>query len=254
MMPPDPFALGNRRTTSSHTISLSHLSELLRFVPVDAPFDDYAYAVVEMNVLGRPTHAGRLRVLRHLRELYGLGHRVDFRLLRVLYDVDPGALPLLAGLLAVSQDEFLRASWPVLAGTHPGERVTSDAFATALAAAFDGQVAKATFAKAGRNIGASWTQTGHLVGQRLKIRGRASAPPAAVALALTLGYLAGSRGPRLLDTTWFEVLDVPTDERRAALDAVHRTGLIDVHAAGSVLEIDPTALLVRAGVLEGSGA
>ena len=238
--------VARRRTTSSHTISVPLLTDLLRFVPAGAASGEYARAVVELNILGRPTHTGRVRVLRHLRELYGLDDGIAFRLLRVLHDVAPDSLPMLAGLLAVGQDEFLRASWPVVARAGEGERVEPAALADAITDEFGAQVSAATYAKAGRNVAASWAQTGHLVGVRAKTRARAEAGPAAVALAVVLGHLEGARGPGLLQTTWFALLDVPEVDRREALDTAHRAGLVDVRSAGSVLEIDPTSLLARA--------
>ena len=248
MTPPDQLELGHRRTTSSHTISLPYLSDLLRFVPSRSSYNEYAHAIVELNILGRPTHTGRVRVLRHLRELYGLGDEPAFRLLRELYADAPDELPLLAGLLAVTQDEFLRASWQAVARAGEGARVSSADLADAIAAQFGGDVADATYAKAGRNVAASWTQTGHLVGVRAKRRTRAAAGAAATACAVGLGYLAGRRGAGLLDTPWFALLDLPDEQRRDSLDDAHRAGLIDVRAAGSVLEIDASPLLTRAGV------
>ena len=79
------FALGSLRTTASHTIGVPHLVELLRAVPADAPHEGYREAVVEDNVLGRPTQAGRQRSFRHLRELYFLDpSRREFAALRRL--------------------------------------------------------------------------------------------------------------------------------------------------------------------------
>jgi hypothetical protein len=250
MTPPAArLKLGHRRTTSSHTISVPYLSDLLRFVPIDAPHDEYAHAVVELNVLGRPTHTGRVRVLRHLRELYGLSDDAPFRLLRVLHDLTPNELPLLAGMLAVTQDEFLRASWPAVVRAEQGVRVFAADLGDAIAEESGRKVAPATYARAGRNVAASWAQTGHLSGARVKTRTRPDAGPGAVTLAVALGYLAGRRGVGLLETVWFALLDVPGDERREALDAAHRAGLIDVHAAGSVLDIDPWPVLSSAGAL-----
>ncbi|MBX7133241.1 MAG: hypothetical protein K1X67_11245, partial [Fimbriimonadaceae bacterium] len=53
------FTLGSLRTTASHTIGIPHLIELLRIVPADADHERYREAVVEENVLGRPTLTGR---------------------------------------------------------------------------------------------------------------------------------------------------------------------------------------------------
>lgn len=246
MTPPAASILGHGRTTSSHTISVPHLSELLRYIPAESPYGAYAHAVVEQNILGRPTHVGRIRVLRHLRELYGLGGEGAFPILRLLHGMYPESLPVLAGLVAATRDEFFRASWPVVARASGGERVSTDLFAHAIADQFTGQVSASTYAKAGRNVSASWVQTTHLTGSRVKVRVRATAGPAPVALAVALGYLEGRRGPGLLETTWFAMLDVPPDGLRAALVEAHRAGLIDLHEAGTVLEIDPSAVLKQA--------
>lgn len=84
------FTLGTLRTTASHTIGIPHLVELLREVPSDAPAEQYREAVVEGNVLARPTLAGRQRSFRHLRELYFLNPgRAEFTALRYFWDIDP---------------------------------------------------------------------------------------------------------------------------------------------------------------------
>lgn len=86
------LVLGSLRTTASHTIGVPHLAELMRAVSADAPLEQYRDAVVEQNTLGRPSHAGRLRSFRHLRELYFLDPaRPEFAALRRLWDVDAAA-------------------------------------------------------------------------------------------------------------------------------------------------------------------
>src|SRR5687768_1280771 len=95
------FEMGSLRTTASHTIGVPHLVELLRFMPLDATRERYHEAVVDGNLLGRPTQAGRQRSFRHLRELYFLDpSRREFAALRRLWDVDPDAQALIAGILA----------------------------------------------------------------------------------------------------------------------------------------------------------
>src|SRR5215471_19052968 len=91
------LALGSLHTTASHTIGVPHLVQLLRVVPSDAAYQRYWEAVVDDNVLGRPTQAGRQRTFRHLRELYFLDPaQREYAALRRLWDVDPEARPLLA--------------------------------------------------------------------------------------------------------------------------------------------------------------
>ena len=176
------FALASLRTTASHTTSIPHLTELLAAVPRDAGSEQYRAAVVEENVLGRPTRAGRLRSLRHLRELYLLdGAASAFSALRYLWDLDPSARPLLAGVLAFTRDAFLRSSFRAVAAAAPGDVVSSADLSAAVAVDHRDGLSDDTLGKVGRNTGACWTQTGHLTGRAKKTRTRVAARPAAVA-------------------------------------------------------------------------
>ena len=167
------FVLGSLHTTASHTIGVPHLVELLRVVPSDAPHERYREAVVDDNVLGRPTQAGRQRTFRHLRELYFLDPaQREYAALRRLWDVDPEARPLLAGILAFTRDGILRASFSAIKEAPVGTIVSSADLTKAVAAVYGGGLSNATLGKTGRNTGACWTQTGHLVGRSKKIRHR----------------------------------------------------------------------------------
>jgi hypothetical protein len=233
------FALGSLRTTASHTIGIPHLIELLRAVPADATHDRYREAVVDENILGRPTQAGRQRSFRHLRELYFLDpSRPEFAALRRLWDVDPAAQPLIAGILAFARDGILRASYPVIQETPPGGIVTSDDLTKAVTAVYGVDLSESTLGKTGRNTGACWTQTGHLAGRTKKVRQAVEAFPSAVAYAAYLGHLAGNRGVGVLDTPWAAPLDLPAGTALDALRRAHTQGLIDLLVAGNVVDVN----------------
>ncbi|MFF8513967.1 hypothetical protein ACF05B_01600 [Cellulosimicrobium funkei] len=226
------------RTVASHTIGVPHLVELLREVPVGASAERYRDAVVEENVLGRPTHAGRLRTYRHLRELYLLDpDNVRFAALRRLWDQDVDAQPLLAGTLAFTRDELLRASWPAVARATAGSVVTSEDLTHVVAERYAGALSSSTLGKVGRNTGACWTQTGHLVGRARKVRAAVEARPAAVAFAAYLGHLDGGRALGVLDNPWSALLDLPGAGRLDALRRAHDAGLLDLQVAGQVVEV-----------------
>lgn len=232
------FALGSLRTTASHTIGVPHLVELLRAVPADAPHDAYRSAVIEDNVLGRLTQAGRKRSFRHLRELYVLDpSRLEFAALRRFWDVDSGAQPLIAGILAFTRDGILRASFSAIQQTPPGGIVTSDDLTRAVTAVYGADLSESTLGKTGRNTGACWTQTGHLAGRTKKVRQSIEAFPAAVAYAVYLGQLAGKRGPGVLDTPWAGLLDLAVGAGLDALRRAHIQGLLDVLVAGNVVDV-----------------
>jgi hypothetical protein len=232
------FALGSLRTTASHTIGIPHLADLLQVVPADASHERYRAAVIDENVLGRPTQAGRQRSFRHLRELYFLDPaRREFAAMRRLWDVDADARPLLAGILAFTRDGILRASFSAVHGAAVGSIVTSADLTKAVAAVYSSTLSEATLGKTGRNTGACWTQTGHLAGRGKKVRQAVESRPAAVAFAAYLGYLAGSRGVGVLDTPWAVVLDLAPGAALDALRRAHTQGLVDLLVAGNVVDV-----------------
>lgn len=238
-----PFVLGSLRTTASHTIGIPHLVELLRIVPADAAHERYREAVVDDNVLGRPTHTGRQRSFRHLRELYFLDPpRREFSAMRQLWDVDPSAQPLLAGILAFTRDGILRASFQAVQQSPVGAIVTSSDLTKAVTAVYGAHLSEETLGKTGRNTGACWTQTGHLVGRVKKVRQIVQPFPAAVAFAAYLGHLSGNRGVSVLETPWAALLDLPPGAELDALRAAHTQGLIDLLVAGNVVDVSFTLL------------
>jgi hypothetical protein len=232
------LALGSLHTTASHTIAVPHLVEVLRAVPSDAPHERYREAVVDGNVLGRPTQAGRKRSFRHLRELYFLDPtRREYAAMRRLWDVDPEARPLLAGILAFTRDGILRASFSAVKEASVGAIVSSAELTKAVAVVYSGGLSDDTLGKTGRNTAACWTQTGHLVGRSKKIRHAVEAKPSAVAFAAYLSYLSGKRGVGVLDTPWAAVLDLAPDAALDALRSAHTQGLIDLLVAGNVVDV-----------------
>ena len=64
------FRFGERGTQSSRHIMLSELGELLDALPAGAGRLDYAAAIVDENVLGKPTLATRRATRQRLAELY----------------------------------------------------------------------------------------------------------------------------------------------------------------------------------------
>lgn len=236
--PGGEFALGSLRTTASHTIGVPHLVELLRAMPADATYETYRSAVVDDNLLGRPTQAGRERSFRHLRELYFLDPaRREFAALRRLWEIDTEAQALIAGILAFTREGILRASFTAIQQAPPGGIVTSDDLTKAVTAVYGVDLSESTLAKTGRNTGACWTQTGHLSGRTKKVRQSIEAFPAAVAYAAYLGHLAGKRGAGVLDTPWAAVLDLPVGAGVDALRRAHTQGLLDLLVAGNVVDV-----------------
>src|SRR5688572_24162081 len=81
------FRFGERGTHTSRTIMLQELTELVAAVSARADRTDYTSAIVDENILGKPTTATRRLTSQRLAELYGLDRRLAlFRVLRRLWD------------------------------------------------------------------------------------------------------------------------------------------------------------------------
>jgi len=234
---------GSSRTSTSQTIGIPLLAALLRSERGTPTAAGLSNAVLDENVLGRPTAEGRRRTYRQLRELYGLDpEQSEFRALLTLVRVAPDELPLLAGLLAFTADPVLRASFDAVRAARPGTVVTSTGLGAAVAEEFS-TYSPSTLAKIGRNTASSWTQTGHLVGRAPKHRAVVDPGPAAVAMAVLLGHLDGRRGVGLFDTPWTTVLDRSPERVRELAQRSSRLGYLSVRDGGGVVEVDVSPLL-----------
>jgi hypothetical protein len=157
--------------------------------------------------------------------------------LRRFWDIDPASRQLLAGLLAFTRDEVLRASFAAIADLPVGSSVTSADLTAAVAAQFGSEMSESTLGKTGRNTGACWTQTGHLAGRAKKVRTEVEARPAAIAYAAYLGHLAGGRGIGVLDNPWSKMLGLAPGRTLEALRDAHTEGLLDLLVAGNVVDV-----------------
>ena len=80
---------------------LAELTQVLDRVPVAAPMQSYLDAIVEDNVLGKPTHSTRQKTAKRLTELYALDPGCpSFRLLRFYWSDGAEGRPMLAFLSA----------------------------------------------------------------------------------------------------------------------------------------------------------
>lgn len=226
---------GGANTSGSMLLPL--LQTLLASVPQGGRFADYERQSIDYNVLGRTTYEGRRRSFRALREMYILDpSRVLFRALRDLWSEDVTGQPLLAGLVVLARDSSFRATANRVIEARPGEPLSSLDLADAILTAFP-SYSRASADKIGRNTGASWAQTGHLVGRTDKVRATVTATPAAVAYAAFLGHVQGLRGQFVLDSMWMDFLDLPPEGRSDAVREASTRGYLEYRVGGNVVEV-----------------
>jgi hypothetical protein len=223
---------------------LDELSVLLEKVRPSAKMDSYVSAIVEDNVLGKPTQTTRERTAKRLRELYCLDPSCTlFRLLRHFWASDQASRPMLAFLAAAARDPLLREITPFLLGIALGELVPPDLIAEHLDDKYPKRFQASTALATAQRLASSWTQAGYLTGRVKKRRSRPAVTPVVAAFAVVLGYLCGFRGKLLLDSTWTELLDRSPGGLTDLVAEASRQGWLTYKAAGSIAEVTFPGLL-----------
>ena len=233
------FRFGDRGTHTSRTMMLAELTDLLAGFPADATRSDYAEAIIDDNVLGKQTTATRRLTNQRLGELYGLQPALPlFRVLRYLWNIDPDGRPLMALLCALARDPLLRATAPVILDLPEGYDLVRGALLSAIREATGARLNESILDKVARNVGSSWTQSGHLSGRVRKVRQRVMPTVGPTAFALWLGALEGLAGEQLLECRWVGILDRSGDEMVELTLRAKQLGLIHARIGGGVIEID----------------
>ncbi|NML45920.1 hypothetical protein HHL11_19380 [Ramlibacter sp. G-1-2-2] len=210
------------------------LTVLLAEVHPDSARAAYAEAVVERNVLGKPTRKARELALRHLSTLYGLDPRVPlFRALRRLWALGEAGQPFLALLVALARDPLLRGTQDFILAKDPGAPVLRTDLETELAKAQPERFSAASLKSFAQNVNGTWTSAGFLQGRIRKVRSSPVLTPAVVALCLFLAHLEGLSGQRLFSSSWAKLLPGSSVEWEAlATTASHQGVLVFLNAAG----------------------
>ena len=211
---------------------------LLASRPVPATESTYRVAIVDQNLLGKPTASARRITFERLRELYGLDpNMLVFRALNDLWDADDSAQPMVALLCSTARDPILRAMTPFVLRLPIGATVTSQEFAEEANHQFPEKFVPSSRERLGRNVSSTWEKAGLLSGRRTKKRAKAQARPTSLAYALLLGDLCGKRGQALFNTLWANMLDAPIHELKELSVVASRQGWIEYRAAGDVVEV-----------------
>lgn len=225
-------------THLSRTIMLVDLHRLIAHVPASADALTYRAAVIDENVLLKPTASTRKISYQRLRDLYILDPDILlFQALRELWADDVEAQPLLAMLCALARDVLLRSSVEQIIALPVGESITPEQIARSVGAAFPDRYSDASLLSLGQHIASSWRQSGHLVGKLHKVRARANCRPADVVYALLLGYVQGSRGAALFHTLWARALDAPQHTLYEQAQVAAQRGWLEYRRAGDVVEV-----------------
>ena len=232
------FKLGKGGAHAARTMMLPELRRLLEVAKEESSRGDYRMAVVEQNVLDKPTLKARKLTFEHLSDLYGLDPEIClFRVLRRLWPADPKSQPVLALSLALARDAILRASAPPILDAKPGTQVTREQMAQRFSDWGKDRFSDSSVEAMAQRVNGTWTQAGYLTGHVRKVRSQPVITPANVTFALFLGYLEGRLARRLFTSDWVRVLDLPEERLIELTQAAAQRGLLVFRRTGSVMEV-----------------
>lgn len=232
------FRFGINGPHAARTMMLDDLRLLLEHTSPQATRADYTSAVVDANVLGKPTRKARELALRHLATLYALDPANPiFRALRRLWPLDEAAQPLLALAVALARDPLLRGTQPFILGQAVGASVPREAVEALLRATYPDRFSPASLKSFAQNVAGTWTAAGLLHGKARKTRAAIHPLPEAVTLLLFLGYLEGRTGQRLFSSDWMNLVGCSPDELEALANSASHRGLMVFMNAGGVKEV-----------------
>ncbi len=217
---------------------LDELRLLLSHTESHAAFGEYKTAILEDNVLGKPTRKARELTLRYMSALYGLDTANPiFRALRRLWLLNEAAQPMLALAAALARDPLLRATQDFILGQSIGASVSREAVERFLAQTYPDRFSPASLKSFAQNVAGTWTAAGLLSGHRNKTRSQPLAHPESVSMMLFLGYLEGRTGQRLFSSEWTRLLGSSPDDLEALANSASHRGLLVFMNAGGVKEV-----------------
>jgi len=220
---------------------------LVRAMPLTVTNDDLTKAIVEENVLEKPTLSSRKKSLHHLTQLYGMDPaKALFRVLWDLGHTDLDSLPQLCLVCAYARDPQLRHSFELVRTLRHGEGLERAAMEQHLENGFPGRFSSAMKKSMAQNVNTTWTFGGHLSGKAKKTRRLPEPRPISAAYAVFVGYLTGLRGERLLDSAFVSLVASNRSQLQVALSLASAKGLLSLKQAAGIVEFDFSNLLTPA--------
>jgi len=229
---------------SARSMMFLEMQALFRALPLAVTKDDFTKAIIEENVLQKPTFSSRKKSLRHLMELYGMDpSKALFRVLWNLGHADLDSLPLLCLVCAYARDPQLRQSFELVRTLRLGEVLERVTMEQHLENSFPGRFSSATKKSMAQNVNTTWTFGGHLAGKAKKTRRLPDPRPISAAYAMFVGYLTGLRGERLLDSAFAAIVASNRSQLQVALSLASAKGLLSLKQAAGIVEFDFSNLL-----------
>jgi hypothetical protein len=224
-----------------HLSKTMMLDELQKVLDLSGPPDGAAVedAILNRNILSKPTGTARKLVLSRLNTLYGIRTPLPLQTAMLkLWTQYAAGHPLLALLCTLAREPLLRDTVSAVLNAPRGAALRWPELAESLEAKHPGRYSQKMLKSLAQNCASSWTQSGHLKGKVAKRRSLAEPTAHVAAYAALLGSLAGFGGPALLASPWMRVLDRPEADLLGLLRRAEGAGLVQLRAGGGVIQVN----------------
>jgi hypothetical protein len=226
------------------SMMLNEIRLLLAGIPEDADQGRYRTAILDENILGKPTYSSREKSLKYLLQLYGLDpQKALFRNLRKLAAHDTESLPLVALVISYCRDAQLRHSYELMEKLSPGNVLEPKKMQAWLEEGYPSRFSEVMKTSLARNVATTWTYAGHLQGRQIKKRSLPQPRPTASTYAMFAGYLLGMRGETLLGSVFGRLVGAQPSQLIAHLEWAGSMGWLRMRRGGGVMEIDFSPIL-----------
>lgn len=232
------FRFGINGPHAARTMMLDDLRVLMTNTQPQATREDYLAAILDNNVLGKPTRKARELALRYMAALYTLDPlNPIFRALRRLWSLNEAAQPMLALAVALARDPLLRSTQSFVLGQSEGTPVPRTIMENFLNTSYPERFSPASLKSFAQNVSGTWTAAGLLQGRVRKFRSLPEIHPESIAMLLFLSFLEGRTGQRLFSSEWLSLFSVSQDELESLTSTASHRGLLVFMNAGGVKEL-----------------
>jgi hypothetical protein len=232
---------------AARSMMFLEMRALVQALPLMIAKPDFTRAIIDENILEKPTLSSRKKSLRHLEELYGLDpSKALFRVLWNLGHEDMDSLPQLCLVCAYARDPQLRHSFELIRTLRVGQVLVRTDMEAHVETGFPGRFSPAMKKSMAQNVNTTWTFGGHLAGRAKKVRQLPEPRPVSAAYAMFVGYLSGLRGETLLDSDYAALVAPNRSHLQVALSLASAKGLLSLKQAGGIVEFDFSNLLTPA--------
>ena len=201
--------------------------------------DDTYLDSLHQNISNKKTKTNQDKTTAYLKQLYSFDLAyLPFKLFKYFWQISSEKdKPLISFLYAIGHDFLLAESYPVIASTKIGEKVTIEKLIANIEESHPDRYSENTCRSIAQNIASTWKQAGFIEGKVKNIRIEPDISYQVVAFSFLMAYCDGARGDFILTSKWVKAINVGDAKlRELAVEAAKRD-FLQYQFAGNVTAI-----------------